>query len=226
MSEKMNESLSALMDGEADELELRRTLNELSENDDLRSRWERYHLISAVLKKEPQIDHVRIKTGIWAALDLEEGNQSEDILISANKMQASDVRSWRGNLGKLAVAATVAIAVVLGVSTGTDSGLDSGQPAQLVAESNVANTPLVTATESLGKENVSPEPGGLLVANTDATAGNPVVQQAGVEFMSKHPTLEDMRRANAYQLHHAQSTAINKHPSMVPFVKMASFENK
>jgi sigma-E factor negative regulatory protein RseA len=219
MSEKMNESLSALMDGEADELELRRTLNELSENDELRSRWERYHLISAVLKKEPQIDHVRIKTGIWAALDLEEGSQSEDILISANKMQASDIRSWRGNLGKLAVAATVAIAVVLGVNTGTDSGLDSGQPAQLVAESNVAKT-------SLNNENVSSEPGGLLVANTDSTAGNPIIQQAGVEFMSKHPTLEDMRRANAYQLHHAQSTAINKHPSMVPFVKMASFENK
>jgi hypothetical protein len=112
------------------------------------------------------------------------------------------------------------------VDTGTDSGLNSGQPAQLVAESNVANTSLETATKSSSSENVSSEPGGLLVASTDSIADNPVVQQASVEFMSKHPTLEDMRRANAYQLHHAQSTAINKHPSMVPFVKMASFENK
>ncbi len=226
MSEKMNESLSALMDGEADELELRRTLNELSENDELRSRWERYHLISAVLKKEPQIDQVRIKTGIWAALDLEEESQSEDILISASKIQASGVRSWSGNIGKLAVAATVAIAVVLGVDTGTDSGLDSGQPAQLVAESSIVESALSTVPESISEEGVNSETAGLLVASSEAVAGNDELQQASVEFMSKHPTLEDMQRANAYQLHHAQSTAINKHPSMVPFVKMASFENK
>ena len=221
MLEKMNESLSALMDGEADELELRRTLNELSENDGLRSRWERYHLIRAVMKNELQIDQARVKAGIWAELDLGDENYSEDILIAANTTQASGVRSWGGNLGKLAVAATVALAVVFGVDMGNDSNLNPGQPAQFIAEGTASDP----ASLSIQENGVS-IPSGTLVADSTAANSTLALQQAGVDLMNKHPTLEDMRRANAYQLRHVQSTAINKHPSMVPFVKMASFENK
>lgn len=221
MSEKMNESLSALMDGEADELELRRTLNEISEKEELRSRWERYHLISAVMKREPQVDHSRIKAGIWAELDLADDSYSDDILVSSNSTQESGVRSWGGTLGKITVAATVALAVVFSVDLGTDSNLDSGQPAQLVAEGS--SNELVLHLDP-GNETSLPQT--LLVADTVAANGTPIVREANINSMSKHPTLEDMRRANAYQLRHVQSTAINKHPSMVPFVKMASFENK
>jgi len=218
MSEKMNESLSALMDGEADELELRRTLNELSENDGLRSRWERYHLMSAVMKKEPHFDQARIKAGIWAELDLGDERYSEDIFISANNSQVSGVRSWGGNLGKLAVAATVALAVVFSVNLGTEPGSNPGQPAQLIAEGG--------SSEPGAQQIENAIPGTVLVAGSKLAYRTPEVQQASADLLSKHPTLEDMRRANAYQLHHVQSTAINKHPSMVPFVKMAAFENK
>ena len=45
MSEKLKGSLSAVIDGEADEFELRRVLDEVDKNEELRSTWERYHLI-------------------------------------------------------------------------------------------------------------------------------------------------------------------------------------
>ena len=44
MSEKLKESLSAVIDGEADEFELRRVLDEIGRNDQLALCWERYHV--------------------------------------------------------------------------------------------------------------------------------------------------------------------------------------
>ena len=50
MNERINESLSALMDGEADELEVRRLLNQLEQDDELRATWHRYQLLGAVMR--------------------------------------------------------------------------------------------------------------------------------------------------------------------------------
>ena len=48
------ESLSALMDGEASDLEMRRLLK--SEGAELNARWQRYHIASAALKGELKAD--------------------------------------------------------------------------------------------------------------------------------------------------------------------------
>ena len=49
----MNERLSAFMDNELDELEMRRLLATLAEDEALRAAWGRYHLSGAVLRREP-----------------------------------------------------------------------------------------------------------------------------------------------------------------------------
>ena len=49
MSEKINESISALMDSEANELELERILNQ-SRRAEVRDVWQRYHLVSHSLR--------------------------------------------------------------------------------------------------------------------------------------------------------------------------------
>ena len=50
MSEKLRESLSALMDDEANELEVERLLREVAATDDLRQTWVRYHVARDALK--------------------------------------------------------------------------------------------------------------------------------------------------------------------------------
>ena len=50
--QSLNESLSAAIDGEAEELELRRILNAVDEDPDLRAKWQRLHLIGSVLRRE------------------------------------------------------------------------------------------------------------------------------------------------------------------------------
>jgi len=63
MTEKLHESLSALMDNEADELELRRILKAIESSEtlsegeqqiasELQDKWHRYHILSACLKQE------------------------------------------------------------------------------------------------------------------------------------------------------------------------------
>ena len=52
MTEKFNEFVSAMLDDEADEFEIRRVLGEIARNSDLKSTWSRYHVISSILKRE------------------------------------------------------------------------------------------------------------------------------------------------------------------------------
>ncbi len=50
MSESLNEQVSACVDGESDSSETGLLLRRLSQDDSLRTRWARYHLISDALK--------------------------------------------------------------------------------------------------------------------------------------------------------------------------------
>lgn len=51
----MKEQLSALVDGEADDLERERTLRALGADPELRGTWERYHLASTALRRELEL---------------------------------------------------------------------------------------------------------------------------------------------------------------------------
>ncbi|MGY8817749.1 MAG: sigma-E factor negative regulatory protein [Pseudomonadales bacterium] len=50
--ENLQEALSALMDNEASEFEFRRILKECRSNDDLKLKWQSFHLLSAAIKGE------------------------------------------------------------------------------------------------------------------------------------------------------------------------------
>lgn len=109
MNERINESLSALMDGEADELEVRRLLNQLEQDDELRATWHRYQLLGAVMRGEP-VATVDLSRGIRQALD----GEPMDELGSAAPLAAGASPRWRW-LASGAVAASVMLAVLLGV---------------------------------------------------------------------------------------------------------------
>ena len=48
--ERLEQSLSALMDGEATEMETHRILKAVAEDQQLREKWKRYHMASAAIK--------------------------------------------------------------------------------------------------------------------------------------------------------------------------------
>ena len=74
--QSLNESLSAAIDGEAEELELRRVLNAVGENPDLRAKWQRLHLIGGVMRRQtPPVVGPRLPA--WPA-DMEAGDADGD----------------------------------------------------------------------------------------------------------------------------------------------------
>lgn len=100
-ADKQGEILSALMDGESTELELRQLLAGL--DDASAERWSRWHLVQDVMQKHatlPQRD-TDFCHRIQAA-------------IAAEGAAPLRQRRWVGSLSRVAVAASVALAVVAG----------------------------------------------------------------------------------------------------------------
>ena len=95
-TDKDTEALSALMDGEARELELRRTLDAIDRAPALRSRWQRQHRVSAAIKGQRFADpSVDVSRGVREALEAKS-------------------RVNRNPVWSMAVAASVTLAVVMG----------------------------------------------------------------------------------------------------------------
>lgn len=124
---RLNEALSALMDGEVDELELRRILRELPANPEFYAAWKRYHVLRASLNQETHVNpRVDLLAGIHARLaaDLSEGGIQGDgaaFVRQGGRKKASVARLLQSRvvryLGQGAIAASVALAALMGVST-------------------------------------------------------------------------------------------------------------
>ncbi|AXA23759.1 MULTISPECIES: sigma-E factor negative regulatory protein [Pseudomonas] len=99
--EALQESLSAVMDNEADELELRRVLNAVDDAD-TRATWSRYQVARAAMHKELLLPKLDIASAVSAAL------ADEAVPVKAKR------GPWR-SIGRLAVAASVTVAVLAGV---------------------------------------------------------------------------------------------------------------
>lgn len=120
MNDRNKESLSALMDGEADELEVRRVLNQLDSDDELRERWKNYHLMGSLMRDE-SLDSLDLTQGINRVLDGDITPAGEQDNSSSHCVEASQPqtvrRAWYKPLTSVAVAASVTLAVLLGVQS-------------------------------------------------------------------------------------------------------------
>jgi sigma-E factor negative regulatory protein RseA len=70
--EVLDQSVSAVMDGEADELELRRVLAAAGEDAAVRERWSRYQLARAVMHKQTVVPGLDLASAVSAAIAAEE----------------------------------------------------------------------------------------------------------------------------------------------------------
>lgn len=123
------ESLSALMDGEAEELEFRRILQWLPQDAEIRETWSRYQLAASILHKQnitplPSLDFAN---AVRSAIELE--------ALGAHKPAAENLSAWKlvwkKNLLSMATAASVALAIVTGVQW-RNQGSDTQQIATTV----------------------------------------------------------------------------------------------
>lgn len=197
MTEQLRQSLSAAIDDEADAFELRRVLDELGRDDELRSLWDRYHLIGNAVRGEPSRWPSSLRERVWAALDdAAELPGQADAAVPEEPVAAAEPpaarRSRAGRYTGLAVAASVAFAVVIGLN-----GIGGSEP-------------------------VSAPPVAAVQAPVPAAGALPESQAAQVN-LAREVSPSDVQRAHAYMLHHAQQQALNQ-AGVMSFVKLATYE--
>lgn len=191
MNDRIKESLSALVDGETDELEVRRVLNELDKDSELKDTWKRYQLMGSLMREESvspaQLEGVDLSKGIMQAI---EGEPMDEVPArqeeTSHNAQAVTPRRFNW-LASGAVAASVTLAVLLGVRLNSDI-----QQQELVADAQV---PVVENQQVAAAPDMTPEQ----------------LEQA-------------QRKLQEYVLQHTENAALNTGRGMMPFARVASFE--
>lgn len=144
--ETLQESLSAVMDNEADELELRRVLA-ASKDGELRGTWSRYQIARAAMHRELLEPRLDIAAAVSAAL--------ADEPIAVRKASL-----W-SRVGRVAIAASVTVAVLAGVRFYNQDELNGTQLAQQDAAPVLSmpqvQGPAVLAGYNSGADEVSAE---------------------------------------------------------------------
>lgn len=200
-SESLRESLSALMDDEAEQLELRRALLAGEQDPDIRRSWERYQLARAVMHKEPWYSGVDLSAGIAAALADEPALQARPT-----------PRRWASRLGRVAVAASVTVAVLIGVRmVNQDPAIDNNMAA---VERGVP----AISTSSAPAMPAAPVGMGAILAGFSSHAD----QQRPVPV--SEPSVWQKQRVADYLRQHAENN-MQAAPQQVPLARAASLEN-
>ncbi|MEJ2528775.1 MAG: sigma-E factor negative regulatory protein [Gammaproteobacteria bacterium] len=142
MKEKLKEQISALLDNELSDTEADSVLTQLTQQQELRQEWDRYHLIGDVMRGEPvQLQAHEISGRVRQLME------SEPAIIS--RPQRSKTSVWKSGWIKPAAGAALAASVAT-VAVITSPGFfgqgESMQP-QLTA-TNISNEapPLVPIT--------------------------------------------------------------------------------
>ena len=127
MSQIEKETVSALLDNEADDLELRRFLKSSEQDPSLLETWERYSLVQSVLHESAQPVSSSLSERIAAQIE-------QEAPLTAIPAAAAPI-SWKENLSKVAIAASVAAVFLVAVQFNLDSGSGSAAVPALAGQS-------------------------------------------------------------------------------------------
>ena len=206
MSEKMRESLSALMDNEANELELQRILANIDDNEDLRETWTRYNAARDALDghSNSAFMHMDVSRQVQAAI-ADEGPLQADGAEETTGLRERLLRP----VASFAIAASVATVAVIGgqqLSIG-DGGVETPAAPSVAT---VATAPVVLDGR------VAPQ----VASFSGDNAPSPVLQQltpTAAQAMARH-------RTNRIIEAHAEHAALNTPHGLVPYARFLKNE--
>ena len=152
MSEQLRESLSALMDGEASAFEVRRVLDEVRRDGELRHVWNRWQRVSAALQGGAVRSDSDLADRVWA-------NLQDDPVTGAEAGQGAGAgqapvgrqRNW-GRVTAWVAASAAAIAVVVAANFSILGGGEDPSTPQIAArpEAPVPQRPLANGSSAQG----------------------------------------------------------------------------
>lgn len=208
MSDNIHQSLSHLMDNEADELELRRILKACDEQggEHLADTWHRYHLVRSVLHKEfEQEQLVDIADRVAAALELEPVPARQKKLFDNWRRRAAEISdTW---MAKGAIAASVAAAVVL--------LMPNPQPEMPLAQ--VSAQPAATFQQTLPARGLQQSPLGVQRVSAGGTTAEPY-------RLVDNQKLRQERLIRGYLMQHSEYVATSGTHGMMPMARVSGYQ--
>lgn len=197
MTEQLRESLSALMDDEANELELQRLLGQLAEDEALRQTWVRYNLARSVISGQPV-----------GCLNIDI-SQQVSAAIAADAAPAPGMwQRMTRPLASVAVAASVMTVVVFG----GQQLYQAGEP-----EAGTAAPPAANGVSAVGFVNT------LGAVPLRASYGNQAVPELEPAARTAYRELA-RQRMYLYMQEHAEHAALNSPQGLIPFARVPHIE--
>ena len=206
---QIKESLSALMDGQADELEVRRVLKEISENDELRDTWRRHQMAAAAMRRELPEQVVDYSVAIRAAI---EDEQSHGTPTAVHRLIKP--------LGRFAVAASVAVIALIGVQ---QYNQPASAPVPLAAVNDV-HVNMVSPQLRTSAEFGIPPIAARTVSATNGSGQGYTAPRSVIQIREVTPDKVTREQVQAYlndlMLQHTEHAAMNTNQGMLPFARM------
>ena len=223
MSQNARESLSALMDNEGDDLELRRALKSLEDDPDAADAWRRYHLMRSLMRRDHDIDVSKdLSAGIMARLKEEPVPALETTPLAPRR--SSSLARGAG------IAAAVSLMVITGVQfyNGSDFASTGSSP--------VAGTETRTAPEQPQRSLASPAGGqGAPLFSPAASGGQSGIMPVGASFdnplfmspQSRQTPSTDQEQARLLQSYldrHSEGAAYRSGDVWMPLLRASGSE--
>lgn len=235
LSDNDREALSAMLDGEAESLEIRRMLK-LSASSDENSKavaqtWSRYNSVQEAIRGEASgFQHLDISQAVSSAIASESPLQASEPLSSV--AASSSPSGWGKSLRGLAVAASVAVVTVIGVNVLQQGGVsnlpvegnnapivamdDSVQPASPTQPRATFTTGANSQLAAFGSQSIP--------ANEDRFQQNSALSTYDLS-QAKERRAQELRKMEGYLLKHSQKAAMsNSTHGMIPMARVVNYE--
>lgn len=220
------QSVSALTDNEASELDLARILKASDTDPEVKALWHRYHVARAAMHQDldQYADPAAAQSftaRVSAALDEE-----------ATPRLTTRVSSWWANAGRLAVAASVAGAVIVGAQLYQQGEIGADSGTTVAASTSSQNA---APADAIASADVS-LPAGF---NAPPLAARPVSTQAFYESVPRRQVVFEPREAgvkvseeqirhylNLLVESHTEHAAVNSTQGILPFARIPLVEEE
>lgn len=228
-TDQLLESLSALVDNETSELELRRILKHIGADETMREQWRRHHIIGSALRRERDVSSGGgIAEAVMAAIAEDQTAvappKSSSDSETASARRSNSEQSWKNWIGKSAVAASFAAVMVLGFNA-MDSGsplLDQPALADAGVDQSVElGTNRVVASAPLGFD--IPVPGSRTVASGFNGAPQSGDARARAVAQSSDDLTDPATQAflNYLLIEHVERASVNGNLGLLPFARVS-----
>ncbi|WP_417579457.1 MucB/RseB C-terminal domain-containing protein [Nitrincola sp.] len=186
-----NESLSALMDGEVNELELRRLLKQVERDPALAQQWQRYQFSAMLLKKESAVwSGQDLSSRVMVAISESDSVASEQPKQGLSESVSGSFSGMYRSLASMAIAASVTAVIILGPGwIAGDVQTSQPQPVIATAASSVPSNSLAQPV-TFGSRPIAPSYQGSMLSRDDDMIRAPEGMQ---RYIDQHLSLMEER---------------------------------